>query len=92
MDKIASWIIWLIILAGNGFIVFMWLVFGLAAAGSISRASPFIWMTGLGTGIPVFASLYFMIRAKFAIGLTLNFLILPVMFGVFFLVGAFLRP
>ncbi|MEV4781080.1 hypothetical protein [Burkholderia sp. LMU1-1-1.1] len=91
MDKIASWIVWLIILAGNGFIGFLWLVFGLAAAGSSAGVPSFLWMTGVGTGIPLLASLYFMAKARFAIGLTLNFLMLPIMFGVLFFLTAFLR-
>lgn len=91
MNKIASWIVWLIILVGNGFIVFLWLVFGLAAAGSSSLVPTYIWMTGVGVGIPLLASLYCMTKAKFLIGLILNFLLVPIMLGVVLFIGALYR-
>jgi len=94
MQKIVGYLIWLVALAGNGFIVFLWVVFGLAAAGG-SSGSPevrgFIWATALGVAIPFLLSAYFVSKERFGTGAALTLLMMPLVIGFTFAHGTLFK-
>ena len=91
MQNLGSYILWLLVLAGNAFIVFLWTVFGLAAAGTTQsrEAHEFLWATALGAGIPLFMSLYYISRQRFTAGTVVTILMMPLVVGFFLLTGLF---
>ncbi len=73
-----KWISWTIAFGANGFIVFLWLVFGLAAAGNAqSSARAFIWASVLGAGTPFLLSLYFISKDNFGVAIAWLFAMMP---------------
>jgi hypothetical protein len=63
----------------------VWLIFGHAAArGSIEM---FVSGSGVGVGIPLLASLYFMIRRNFVAGIACNFFSIPIFLATFIAVA-----
>jgi hypothetical protein len=78
MQKFASYLFCLLGLVGNGFLLFLWVVFGTAAAGNSNRSTDALFITaGVGAGIAVVLSLYFVSKQKFNAGFLSTFLIMP---------------
>ncbi len=83
-----GWLAWLLGLAINGFVVFLWIVFGAAAAGNAqSSTQGFMWSSVLGTAIPVVGSMYFVSKEKFGGAFLTTFLIMPLVFGLALVFG-----
>lgn len=82
------WIVWLGALAANGFVVFFWIVFGLAAAGNaVAKPDGFVWLTVLGVGLPLSISIYFVSRNRFWIATATTLGIFPSVLAIFLLFG-----
>jgi len=90
MQKFAGYLFWLLGLAGNGFVLFLWVVFGAAAAGnSNSTTNAFFAAACIGTSIAVVLSMYFVSKERFNAGFLATFLIMPLVI-IFTLVLDFL--
>lgn len=85
MGKFLGYLVWLLCLAGNGFILFLWVVFGAAAAGS--SANGFFSAAWIGAGLAVVFSMYFVSKENFAAGALLTFLTMPLVFFFSFALG-----
>lgn len=70
---------WLVALAANGFVVFLWAVFGLAAIGQNGDGAvvAFILATAIGVGLPISASVVLMSRDRYILGVAIVFATLP---------------
>jgi len=80
MKSLSNWILWGFGLAFNGFLAFLWMVFGAAAAGNANAApGGFIFWSLLGVGAVVVTSMYFFSRERFRTAFASTFLILPVL-------------
>lgn len=79
---------WLLCLAGNGFILFLWVVFGAAAAGNAqSSANGFFSASWIGAGLAVVLSMYFVSKERFAAGSLCTFLTMPLVILATFVLG-----
>ena len=88
MGNFLGYLGWLICLAGNGFILFLWIVFGAAAAGNAgSSANGFFSAAWIGGGLAVILSMYFVSKEKFAAGALITFLTMPLVFFFSFALG-----
>lgn len=92
MEALGRWIAWMVSVAVNGFVVYLWVVFGLAAAATSQGAQVriFIWSTIVGAGIPLLLSLYYASRAKFGVAIPIIFLAMPFIFVLTPLLARFL--
>jgi len=88
MGKFLGYLVWLLCLAGNGFILFLWVVFGAAAAGNAgSSTNGFFSAIWIGAGLAVALSMYFVSKEKFVAGALLTFLTMPLIFLFSFALG-----
>lgn len=92
MSNTINWVFWLVALGINGFVIFLWVIFGLAGSGSMDspQARGLIWGTVLGVGLPLLRSMHFMTKERFASAITTTLAFVPlsmvftvVMIGVF---------
>ena len=86
-NKFSSWLIWLFIFVGNGFLAYLWVVFSLARPGS-----PIILGTELGVTIPLLVSIYFMLKERYSIGLACSASVMPLVLGFSLLLDIFNKP
>lgn len=83
---------WLAALAPNGFIVYLWVVFGLAAAGGQgSDARGFIESTAAGVGLSLLISVILMARGKLAVGIFSVFSMMPLVIASTVAYGKFIK-
>ncbi len=81
MGNFLGYLVWLLCLTINGFILFLWVVFGAAAAGGAgSSTNGFFAASWIGAGLAVVLSMYFVSKEKFAAGALLTFLTMPLVF------------
>lgn len=86
--QFAGYLFWLLGLAGNGFVLFTWVVFGAAAAGnSNSSTNAFFAAAWIGAGIAIVLSTYFVAKERFNSGFLATFLILPLVILLTFVLG-----
>jgi predicted membrane channel-forming protein YqfA (hemolysin III family) len=88
VNKAVAWIVWVLVAGAGAIAGFVFWAFALqgpdhAAAPEKVRLFTFIVVGGMG--IPLLASLYFMIKSRFAWGTALAFLMIPSMVGFLFL-------
>lgn len=76
MLSLLCWLVWLIAVAINGFVIYLYLVFGLAAAAG-APVKAFLWVTAMAVASSLVVSLYFMFKGKFVIGIPLTMLWFP---------------
>jgi hypothetical protein len=86
-------VIWLVSLGLNGFVTFLWVIFGAAGAGTTSlTASPqvaaFYLSAIIGIFGPFVTSVYFLLEERGALAASLLFAVLPLTVGLFFLFNA----
>lgn len=77
--KPVAWGLWVFGVIGGGFIVALWLAFGLAAAQGASTSS-FVGRTALAIAISLGGSLYAFSKKHFVIGVILNWAMVPIVF------------
>lgn len=77
--KPIAWVLWVLGLIGGGFIVMLWLAFGVAAAQGTPTSS-FVGRTVLAVAISLGGSLYAFSKKHFVIGVILNWAMLPIVF------------
>jgi len=65
---ILGWLVWLLVAAMSGFVVFLFVVFGLAAAAG-APVEEFLWATAIAVFVSHVASLYFMVKGRAVIGI-----------------------
>ena len=68
MNTFLWWFGWLVAVVGNAFVIFMFVVFGLAAAAGSSTTS-FTWFTAVCVGITLLLSVYLMLRQHYHLGI-----------------------
>jgi hypothetical protein len=74
----AGWMLWLACVAGNGFLTFLWTVFGAAAAGNAQAdATRFIWGSIIAASIALVASMWFISRHQLLLALVAVGCMLP---------------
>ena len=71
------WFGWLVAVAGNAFVISLFVVFGLAAAAGASTTS-FIWFTAVCVGITLVLSVYLMLKQHYHLGILATVLWFPV--------------
>ena len=87
MKQAFAWTIWLAAIAANGFIVFLWVVFGLAGGGN--AAIPVVtWTVAVGAGLPLLVSMYLMTRQKYVAATLMPFAFVPSVISLLLLYGA----
>lgn len=88
MRKFLGYLVWLLCLAGNGFILFLWVVFGGAATwNSGSSINGLLSAAWVGAGLAVLLSMYFVSKEKFAAGALFTFLTMPLVILFSFALG-----
>jgi hypothetical protein len=74
----AGWMLWPACVAANGFLTFLWTVFGAAAAGNAQAdATRFIWGVIITALIALVASVWFLSRRQLALALVASCCMLP---------------
>lgn len=92
MKYLPIWLAWLAALASNWFIVYLWVVFGLAASGGHgSDARGFIESTLAGVGVSFLISAIFMMRGKLAAGIVSVFSTMPLVIALAFAYEKFIK-
>ena len=92
MKYLPIWLAWLTALASNGFIVYLWVVFGLAAAGGQGAdARGFIESTAAGVGLSFLISAILMARGKLAVGIVSVFSMMPLVIAFTVAYGKFIK-
>jgi hypothetical protein len=86
---ILVWIVWLVAAVANAFVVFLFVVFGLAASAG-APVEEFKWATAIAVFVSYAASLYFMFKGRIVIGILLLAIWLPLLmgYGLLFAEGA----
>lgn len=79
-------IMWLVVAAGNAFVLFLWIVFGLAAAAGADTDSFTRW-TAIGTISPLLVSFYLLSRARYVLATLCLFLVMPTVFACVYVFG-----
>ena len=79
---------WLCGLVLNGFVVFLWFVFGSTAfADQRQGFNAFIWLSVLGTAIPVVGSIRLLAQGRFVAAFFATFLMVPTAAALTYLFG-----
>ena len=92
MNCVLIWLAWLAALASNGVIVYLWVVFGLAAAGGQGAdARGFIESTAVGVGLSLLISVILMARGKLAVGIVSVFSMMPLVIAFTVAYGKFIK-
>jgi hypothetical protein len=90
-----DWLGWFAALAASGILVFLWLVFGLAAAGNsvagLNEIHSFIAVTAMGGAPPAIASFVLLLMKRGGIGIAVALCILPSVFGAFVIQDLYLK-
>ncbi len=92
MSNAIHWVFWLVALSINGFVLFLWVIFGLAGSGSMQspEARGLIWGTVLGVSLPLLRSMHFMTKERFASAITTTLAFVPLSMGLtFVMIGVF---
>lgn len=92
MSNAINWVFWLVALGINGFVIVLWVIFGLAGSGSMDspQARGLIWGTVLGVGLPLLRSMHFMTKERFASAITTTLAFVPLsMVFTFAMIGVF---
>jgi hypothetical protein len=66
-----AWLGWLLAVAANGFAVFMFVAFGLAASQG-AAVKGFLWFTAIGVGVTLIVSLLLMVGQHFIFGIAVT--------------------
>lgn len=83
MRKFFGYLVWLLCLAGNGVVLFL---LGLLSSNATGPPKGFFLASSIGAGLAVVFSMYFISKEKFAAGVLITFLTVPlVLFFLFML-------
>jgi hypothetical protein len=90
-----NWLGWLAALVASGILVFLWLVFGLAAAGNSvagsSEIHSFIAVTAIGGAPPAIASFVLLLMKRGGPGIAVALCILPSVIAAFVIQDLYLK-
>lgn len=85
-DAWAGCIMWVVVAACNGFVLFLWVVFSSAAAAGADTDSFFV-LTAIGAITPILISLYIFSRGKYGLAVSCLFLVMPSVFACLYIFG-----
>ncbi|MFY9480209.1 MAG: hypothetical protein WAQ08_21450 [Aquabacterium sp.] len=92
MSNTIHWVFWLVALGINGFVIFLWVIFGLAGSGNMEspQARGLVWGTVLGVGLPLLRSMHCMTKERFSSAITTTLAFVPLSMGLtFVMIGVF---
>lgn len=84
MRKFLGYLVWLLCLAGNGFMLFL---FGLLSSNTTGPPKGFYLASWIGAGLAILLSMYFVSKEKFDTGSLLTFLTMPLVLFLLFMLG-----
>jgi hypothetical protein len=96
MQRILVWIFWLVSVAANGMINFLWIVFGAAGAGNAGFShstylNAFIATAVAGTMVPLIFSIHFLRRGRDFPAVVTPFAMWPMAAALFLAIEPFLK-